>query len=224
MSWRRSNVGVNVTSNIDDVIDSIDDVKDDIRYEMRKRVNRAMEMCAQRARVYVQKDSDYTGSLYQSIKTDNKGSGFIGTRDRELDFRVYTDARIAPHAALVEFGSGDRGERGDEWKNSESAKPPENYPSGFPYDAPDPMYDDEVPSNLDDFPEFAELVSVIQEWMRNKPVEPEGGRTIFESSVLIAQAIVEDGRYQHPFMRPAWYDTELRVKKAATNALRNATR
>jgi hypothetical protein len=35
---------------------------------------------------------------------------------------------------------------------------------------------------------------------------------------------VEQGNYAHPYLRPAWFDNELQIKRAARNALKNAVR
>lgn len=209
-----------ITSNIDSVIDSVDDMKTGLRYEMRKRIGRAMSMCEQRAKVYVQRDSDYTGKLHQSIHKEEEYD------NEQIQFKVATDGDIAPYAAIVEYGSGKRGKAGEEWEGSANA-PPEapssSKPPRWPFESPDISYNKNNPYDLSGHGDFAGFVNHIQQWMRKKPVEPESG-DLFTSAVGIARSIIEKGNFAHPFMRPAWFDTELRVKKAATNALRNATR
>ncbi|AGF91196.1 hypothetical protein HAPG_00010 [Halorubrum phage GNf2] len=208
-----------VESNIDDVIDSIDDVQEDIRSELRKRVGRAMAILRQRVRTYVQTDSDWTGDLHRSIKKDT-----TVVDDETLSFSVYTDATIAPHAALVEYGTGDRGNPTEVWQGSASlSDKASNKPADYPYDSPSIDYNEADPFNLTGYAGFAGLVSTIQTWMETKPVAPQKGN-VFTSAVLISRSIIENGTYGHPFMRPAWFETELQIKKAASNALRNAVR
>ena len=208
-----------VESNIDDVIDSIDDVQDDIRSELRKRVGRAMAVLRQRVQLYIQKDADWTGDLHRSIK---KSETIVD--DQTLSFSVYTDSTIAPHAALVEYGTGDRGNPTETWVGSESiTETASNKPPDYPYDSPSIDYNEADPFDLTGYGSFAGLVSTIQKWMETKPVAPRKG-DVFTSAVLISRSIIENGTYGHPFMRPAWFETELRIKKAASNALRNAVR
>jgi len=208
---------IKIESNIDDVIDSIDDVKDDLRSEIRKRVGRVLQMLQQRAKVYVQKDADSSGRLHRSIKTD------VDVGAKTVSFTCFTDAGIAPHAAIVEYGTGDRTE--NYWRGSEQlTQDTAGKPAQFPFDSPDidlPPEDDLF--NLSGYAGFAQFVSIIQRWMETKPVTPQKG-DVFTSAVLIARTIIEEGNYAHPFMRPAWFDTELRFRKAAANALRNAVR
>lgn len=207
---------INFGSNINDVIDSIDDVADDLRHEIRKRVGRVMTMLKQRARQYVASDSNYTGKLLDSIENSvQEGSSHI-------QFKVSTDSRIAPYAAIVEFGSGSR--TNDPWRGSEFPPPMETTPpSGFPFESPDIDYNKENPYNMTGYASFAGFVGHIEEWMATKPVEPKSG-DLFTSAVAIAKTIIERGNHAHPFMRPAWFDMELQVRNAARNAVRNATR
>jgi hypothetical protein len=207
---------VNISHNITGVQDSIDEVIDDLRREMRKRVSRAMSLCEQRAKIYVQKDSDHTGALHSAIKSDSE----VG--DVMLNFRVFTDSDIAPYAAIIEYGSGQRGARGEEWKHSEHASG--SFTPGFPYSSPDistPSEDNKY--QLTGYSDYAGFVGHIEEWMKTKPVAPDSG-DLTTSAIAISWEIINKGNLAHPFMRPAWFDTELRVRKAATNAVRNAVR
>jgi len=210
-------VELGVRDNIDTVIRSIDKFERGLRREIRKRVGRAMAMCAQRARMYVQRDADYKGNLHDSITIERD------SRKRSLSFSVFTDNAIAPYAAIVEFGSGQNGARGNEWVGSQSVGQPDRYPPNFPFDSPDIDINQSNPYNLTGKRAFAGFVGHIEEWMSTKPVTPRSG-DMFTSAVAIAKEIIEKGNLAHPFMRPAWFDSELRVRKAAANAVKNATR
>jgi len=185
-------------SNIDGVIDSVDDVKDDLRGEMRKRVDAAMRVLWADVKQYVLDDPHASGNLFSAIRRDRNG----------LEFSVYVDGPDAPYGAIVEYGSGPRSEvagPGAVWRGTGS-----NRPAEYPFDAPDI-------NNMDGFAYY------IEQWMRQKGITPEYG-SYQASAVAIAKTIDDRGTYAHPYMRPAWFDNELKIKKAARNALRSATR
>lgn len=208
------------TSNIDDVIDSVDDVKDDLPYEFRKRVGAAMETLRMRAEMYILKDANYTGGLLRALDSTERP-----TNGGSIEFAVGVDMEQAPHAAVTEFGSGSR--TNDAWRGSAShGMTPDTgsaVPLDFPFEAPDIPYNSESPYEISGYSKFAGFVNYIQRWMETKPVTPKSGDT-FISAVAISVAIIENGNYAHPYLRPAWFDTELHVKRAAKNAVRNATR
>jgi len=193
---------IGVSHNIGTVISDIDDVKDDLRHEMRKRVGAAMRVLWADARQYILSDPHTTGDLFSALQREQDTSG------EELEFSVYTDASIAPYAAIVEFGSGSRSDVA--WRGSEKAGPPDQYPTGYPFSAPD----------VDNISGFAYY---IEQWMRAKGVTPKYD-SYRASSLAIAKVIADRGNYAHPYLRPAWFDNELQVKKAARNAVRNAVR
>lgn len=206
---------VSLDHNIEDVVADIDSVKDDLR-NVNRAVRRVMDTVAEDARTYVRADADYTGQLRHAIgvQTDTQGRG-------KHQVSVATDASVAPYAALVEFGSGARTDVPHD--GAVAAAPPENPPPGMPYDTPDINYDESNPLNMKGYPTFYGFVKHIEEWMRNKPVEPLLG-DFTTSAAFIARAIIEKGQYAHPFLRPAWFENEMWVKKAARNAVRKATR
>jgi len=193
---------IGVSHNIGSVISDIDDVKDDFRHEMRKRVGAAMCVVWADAKQYVLSDPQTTGDLFTALQREQDTSG------EELEFSVYTDATIAPYAAIVEFGTG----RYDEWRGSRPVGPPvgDEMPPQYPFDTPS---ESELPI----------IASYIKQWMIAKGIQPEKG-SIQASSMAIASKIVDQGQYAHPYLRPAWFDSELQVKKAARNAVRNAVR
>lgn len=197
----RGTARVGISHNTDTVISDIDDVKDDIRYEMRKRVGAAMRVLWADAKQYILSDPHTTGQLFSALQHDSDTSG------EKLEFSVYTDASIAPYAAIVEFGSGRNSDIA--WRGSAKAGNADMYPPGYPFDAPDIK-------NLDGFAYY------IEQWMRAKGITPQYGYEA--SSFAIANSIKDHGNYAHPYIRPAWFDNELKVKRAARNALKNAVR
>jgi HK97 gp10 family phage protein len=206
---------VSLDHNIDDVVSDIDSVKRDLR-KVNRAVRRVMDTVAEDARAYVRADADYTGQLRRAIgvETETQGRG-------EHQVSVATDATTAPYAAIVEFGSGVRTDVTQ--GGSVNAPPPEQMPPGTPYETPDINYDESNPLNMKGYPTFYGFVKHIEEWMENKPVEPLLGDTT-TSAAFIARAIIEKGQYAHPFLRPAWFQNELRVQQAARNAVRKAVR
>lgn len=199
-------VGVGISHNVGSVISDIDDVKRDIRGEMRKRVGAAMRVVWADAKQYVLNDSHNTGQLFSALKTDNDMGG------ERLEFSVYTDASIAPYAAIVEYGSGSM-RSNISWRNSRQMPPPdpENAPPQYPFDSPDIK-------NISGFAYY------IEQWMIQKGVSPRKYNSRRAASLAIAKTINDRGNYAHPYLRPAWFDNELRVKRAARNAIRNAVR
>ena len=208
-------------SNIESVVASIDEVKDDLRHELKKRVGAAMRVMWADARHYVLADPNVSGQLFSAIQRDSD----IGVE--ELDFRVYADLGLASYASIVEFGSGSRTNIPHGSGNSVPGTWPSTgsaVPVGFPYESPDIDYNEESPPQTKGNPEFYGFVKHIEQWMRAKEsVEPYTGN-YFVSAAFIAASIIERGNFAHPFLRPAWFDNELKIKRAARNAVRNATR
>ena len=209
---------VTIESNVDDVIGSIDDVKDDLRKEFRKRLTPAMAMLQARAKRYVQDDADWTGALAKSIELETDTGSDL------LTFEVFQNDNIAPHGPLVEYGTGDRGNPTQTMSMSQNVggemdrKPPD-----YPYDSPSIDYNSDNAFDLTGYSNFAALVGAIENWVKTKPIEPRKGDT-FTAAVAIARSIIENGTYGHPYMRPAWFKSELKIKRAAENALKSATR
>lgn len=210
-------VRVSVTSNVDSVIDSIDDVKDDLYDEMMDRVGDAMDILQYRAKQYVQEDADYEGDLSASIHSSSYDVG------DDIKFKVYTNSEIAPYAAIVEFGSG--ANTNNPWEGSEFPPKAEGMTTpGVPYSTPDIDTPPEADKySLSGYPDYAGFVGYIEEWMQKKGVPAKTG-DIHTSAAAISWEIINKGNLAHPFMRPAWFDTELTVRRAAKNAVRNATR
>lgn len=199
---------VSLDHNVGSVIQGVDDVKDDLRHEMRKRVGAAVKMLERSAKMYVRLDANHTGKLRQSIGTDTDfGLG-------EMSWNVHTDPEIAPYATIVEYGTGDR--TSQTWSGATHVPPPgpDEVPPDWPYSSP---------SIEPGTTKFEAFVGHIADWMRTKPVAPEK-ETLWASASAIAHTIVTRGTMAHPFMRPAWYQNERRIERAAKHALKNAVR
>jgi hypothetical protein len=206
---------VSIDHNVPQVVASVDDVKDDLRKELHKRVGAAMDVLFQDARQYVLQDPDVSGQLFRAIQQETD----------HLEWAVTVDMGLAAYAAIVEFGSG---RRTNEPYSGATARglgvgPGSAVPAGFPFESPDIDYDEQDPTNTAGNPTFYGFVKYIEEWMREKPVQPQLG-DYFVSAAYIAASIVEQGNYAHPYLRPAWFDNELQIKRAARNALKNAVR
>lgn len=206
-------------SNIDEVIDSVDDVADDLYHEMKKRLEPVIMMLKAKAVQYVMEDSNTTGALARSLHTES------GATDSGLQFVVASDASIAPYAAIVEFGSGDNTNRPSKISAKHGLQPDTGsaVPRDFPYEAPDIDFNKMNKYDTESYEDFQEFIGQIMDWMEKKPVTPATG-DIYLSAVAIAAEIIEKGNLAHPFMRPAWFDRENSIRRAARNALTNATR
>lgn len=209
-----------IEHNVGSVISSVEDVQSDLDRELEKRVGAAMRVLWADARQYVLNDPNTSGALFRSIKNDSDTAG------TELTWRVYTDPKLAAYAAVVEFGSGKRTNIPYKKGNNVPVGWPSigsSVPMGFPFESPDIDYNDDNPVNTEGHPTFYGFVKYIEEWMKEKPIDPHTG-DFFTSAALIAATIVDRGNFAHPFLRPAWFDNELQIKRAAKNALRNAVR
>lgn len=212
---------VNIDHNVGSVIDSIDDVKDDIRTELRQHVGAAMTALWSDTRAYIRKDPDASGNLFRAVKQDNPES--VGNH---ATWTVYVDTEMAAYAAVTEYGSGSHGTRSFSRGNDVPSRWPtmdSQTPIGYPYEAPDFDYNEDNPASTDGYPKFYGFVKAIQEWMEEKNLQPHTGST-FISAAYIAASIVENGTFAHPYLRPAWFDNELQIKKQFRNAIRKAVR
>lgn len=210
-------VRVGVSSNIDSVIKSVDDVQDDIKTEFRRKVSNAVRVMWKDALGYIQSDPHVSGDL------------MTATQFKELDntdgmeFRVEVNRRRAEYAAIVEHGSGLKTNIPFEGSASIPSGVSSSTPADFPYESPDIPYNTEAPQDTQGYEKFFGFTKYIEEWMRTKPLTPKTG-SYFVSAAFIAAEIIEAGNYAHPFLRPAYFDNELRIKEAAQNALRKVAR
>lgn len=202
-------------SNVEYVINSIEDFMDDLYEKLRRRLNDVMNVLQRRARQYVSADADYTGNLKKAIKKEENIHG--------LQFEVFTDNSIAPYAPIIEYGSGKRTNM--PWEKSETPPPTElSTPDGFPYKPPGVKIDTPPESDkytLTGYSDYAGFANYIERWMETKPVTAKSG-DITTSAIAISWEIINKGNLAHPFMRPAWFKTELQVRQAARNALKSA--
>jgi HK97 gp10 family phage protein len=215
---------ISVSSNIESVIDSVDDVKDDIPKELEKRVGAAMRVLWADVKQYVLQDPNARGWLFRSIEQEQD----IG--DDELHFSVQSGGRTTDYAGVVEFGSGTL--RETPWPGGSGyGNPPEQYPPDYPYDSPSFNIPDDASEMIrawssthnTDYDTFFAIARIIEQWMRNKGMTPYTGDYAV-SAMFITKEIVISGTYAHPYMRPAWFDNELKIKKAAINAVKNVAR
>jgi HK97 gp10 family phage protein len=189
---------INVTSNVDSVIDDIGDLKTGIAVELGKNLKNAMNLVAMKVRTYINDDPHYTGKLLESVEPKSN--------DAALEYEVRAGGSEAPYAAIVEYGSGAR--TNISYDDAPQMPYVEDPPRDYPFDPPD----------IDNISGFA---FYIEQWMREKGIEPEL-ETYSASASAIAKVIVERGNYAHPFMRPAWRDEKRRVERAAKRAVEEA--
>jgi hypothetical protein len=207
-------VKVSLDHNIGSVISDVDDVKSDLR-DVFRTVRRALSIAAEDARMYVRADADWRGRLRRAIGVESDA------RDRgKQRYELGADPEIAPWAVLIEYGTGTHTDQ----TQGASVAPPGDFqdPPGKPYETPDIDYNEESLMDFEGFGGFFGFTKTIQEWMETKPVEPEFDP--FVSAALIARQIIEEGQYAHPFLRPAWFHNEKRVRRAARNQIRRAVR
>lgn len=215
---------VSIDSNIESVIDSVDDVKDDIPKQLQKRLDRAMRVLWADVKQYILDDPNASGRLFNELDRDQE----IG--DEMLRFTVYTDPVTTKYAAITEFGSG-QPKSGMPWPGGNPARgPPDKYPPKYPFDSPSVDYPDSNGEiirawnrNSGRYDTFFALSRIIESWMRWKGIVSHiGDRSI--SAMFITREIIQNGTYAHPYMRPAWFDNELNIKKAVINGVKAAAR
>jgi hypothetical protein len=210
---------IDVTSNMSHVLRSITDLKRDLKKEMRKRVGAAMRVLLNDVRHYIAIDPMSSGGLLRATTLEKE----LG--DEMLEYAITVDGEKAPYAAMVEFGSGSRTERPFAGGNKPPAAWPDSgsaVPKDYPFESPDIEHNVDDPTSTQNS-EFWWFQQLIEDWMKTKPVTPLSGN-IYISSVYIASEIIQKGNYAHPYLRPAYFDNELKLKRAAKNAVRNATR
>lgn len=190
--------------NVGSVINDIEDVKDDLRTYLRRGVAQAMRVLEADARTYIKRDADWRGHLARSLSMD------VQRGPDGAEIVVSVGGRKAPYAPFIEFGTGARTERTtNQAPSSGIVYEPDAYPPTFPYSAPDLS---------------PGMVANIIEWVETKPISSSEDITDEDLGYRIAATIANRGTYAHPFMRPAWFQNERLVRKAAQNALRKAVR
>jgi hypothetical protein len=158
-------------------------------------------------RQHILDDPDTNGDLFRSIYRDSDVRGEV------LEFIVGSDMSIAPYAAVVEWGSG---------RLSNTPFPEsENVPSDWPADSSSTP--DQYPFDAPSIGNISGFAYYIEQWMRDKGIEPDTGSYRL-SALKIAETINKVGTFAHPYLRPAYFDNERELKKAARKAVTNATR
>lgn len=200
-------VRVNVSHNADDVIADVQKVKTEL-HDVFDVVMDVMKRVAADARVFVLEDAEDQGDLRRSIGTFERA---VSKNRREIG--VQTDASIAPHAALIEFGTGARTEMS--FAGSVQTAPSESVPPGYPFETPD---------IAEGTAAFSMFVSHLGDWMERKGIEPRKYDSIRAAATAIAKTIIDVGQYAHPFLRPAWFKHEIRLMRDVKRAVRRAAR
>jgi hypothetical protein len=206
-----------MSSNIDSVIKSVDDVADDIHDQFKRHISNAVRIMWKDALQFIASDPHVSGELMaatQFKQSDNRTN---------MDFRVEVNRRRAEYAAIVEYGSGFKTNLPYEGSESIPKGVSRSTPADFPYSSPDIEYNEEEPVDTENYETFYGFVKHIEDWMRTKPIIPKTGN-YFVSAAYIAAEIVEAGNYAHPFLRPAYFDNEQKIKEAAENARRAVMR
>lgn len=194
---------IHLSHNIDAVKRDIEDVIDEL-HDVHRAVRGVMDLVRSEARSLVAADADWKGRLRKSIKLDT--DSISSTEDR---VRVYADSDIASWAPFVEFGTGSRtGETDGSSARFYSESRLDGQPIGYPFDSPD------GPSS--------NLVGPILEWVQTKPIISSQPAIVVARK--IAKTIVDVGTYAHPFLRPAWFQQERQIKRAAKQAVKDAVR
>lgn len=165
-------------------------MRSDLGDEVADAVEDQADATAARAKQNVIVDNSFwTGNLLNSIYVrDSAMSRTSGIRR----FEVLADV---PYAALLEFGTGARGD---------PTAPPK-----FDFDSPNPVYFDEVLGNIAD-------------WVFTKPFF-HGPRTL-GIAAKITETIIEEGTVPHPYMRPAWFQQKPQMVMAAGLAAKKVVR
>lgn len=195
-------------SNIDSVIDDVEDVGDELQSQLRRKVGVGVERMGGDVRANISDDPLFKGNLYGSVRVQSPIGG-----GKRMQWSVIVGGSKAPHAGVVEFGSGKKSDVTFinsnpipiRWYQSETAQ----YPSEYQYDAPD------IDKGF--------LASKIRRWMAVKGIPPKMD-TLSASASAIASEIIENGTYAHPYLRPAFYQNELKILQNARNAVRRSTR
>lgn len=194
--------------NAEQVISDIEDVKDDLHDNVESTGRARMTQLKFDAETNVSKDADWRGNLLKSL--------YRRSRDRgsSLEFEVGTNPQIAPYAPFVEFGTGRRTLRITPRAGSREPRLPEEPPTGYPFSSP----------TIKTSQGFEEFAASIIEWVETKPIIPEEDITQEALGYKIAATIIEEGTYAHPFLQPAWFDNEQRIKRGFHFAVKNAFR
>lgn len=204
-------VTISLEDNVEDVIEDIEtEVKNEIR-RMHAVVEGVLDLVRGDARRYIRQDAELSGQLRNALRM--KRYERTGENARHV---VGVRGSMAPYAAIVELGTGNKTLETTDKAPSQDVpnRPMDSKPTGFPFDSPDLDPDKRNPK-------FLAFAGHIEDWMREKGIQPEKG-SYRASSLAIAHEIIEEGTYAHPFLRPAWFNHDLELRQAAKQVVRDA--
>lgn len=198
-------VTLDISDNVEHVIGDVEDTIDDLD-GVADAAELSMGTVRQLAKSYIRSDAELSGALRNSI--------YLERIDTEYKSRIAvgSDGRLAPYNAIVELGSGAHTLTTTEKAGSQNAYPAgmmDEPPREFPFKSPDVNP--------------KKLAPIFEEWMKRKNIPPQK-ETYAASALAIAKSVVYYGNYAHPYLRPAWFETELQLRRAMVNALRKAVK
>jgi len=142
-------------------------IKNNLEDEVDDGIREQSEVTARQAKKNVVEGNQvWTTNLYRSIGVE---------RSATSDGFAYEVVADVPYAAMVEYGTGQRGDS--------------DAPLKFQFDSPDEN-------------DFGDVFGNIFEWVKTKPAF-FGPRTA-DVAAKITWTIIEEGTYAHPFFRPAY--------------------
>ena len=171
------------SSNINGVIGDVRDAADDLNDGASEVADDEGDAIEENVLYYYSRDPEWLGRTKSALRNQHRRLG----RGKYAN-NVYINGLVAPHAAIAEFGSGDRA--GETWDGGPDPNPdpPEAYRGDFDFDAP---------------PFSRELYESIRAWIRTKPIITDDEA---EEAFEISSVISDEGTYEHAFFRPAWED------------------
>lgn len=208
-----ADVSVNIQDNVEDVIEDIErKVKGELR-RMVASIEAILDIVRSDAKRYVKQDAELSGQLRQSIKMSRTKLSTGKTR-----LKVGVRGSMAPYAAIVELGTGNKTLETTEKASSQSVpnRKMDNPPKDFPFSSPNIEPDRRNAT-------FLGFVGHIEDWMREKGIKPEKP-SYRASAMAIAHEIVTEGSYAHPYLRPAYFEHELEIRQVARQVVRDAAK
>jgi len=204
-------VKIDISDNIENVIE---DIETEVINELRRLVpvvEGVLDIVRADARRYVKQDAELSGQLRSAIRMRTHQ-----LRPGKTRVKVGVRGSMVPYAAITELGSGNKTLETTDKAPSQRVpnRPMDEKPQGFPFKSPDISPDKRNPK-------FLAMAGHIEDWMRQKGIQPEKG-SYRASSLAIAHEIVTQGTYAHPFLRPAWFEHELEVRQMARQVVRDA--
>lgn len=204
-------VKIDLSHNVEEVIE---DIENEVINELRRivpAIEGVLDIVRGDARRYIRQDAELSGQLRSALRVRK-----FKLRDNKTRVKVGVRGKMAPYAAIVELGTGNKTlETTDkapsqDVPNREMDQPPTDFPFQSPNIRPEK-------SN----PTFLAFAAHIEDWMRTKGIKPEKP-SYRASSFAIAHEIITEGSYAHPFLRPAWFEHHLEARQVARQIVRDA--